>query len=877
MFGAIRRMFNRKIATKIALGYATVTLLIVGCAGAGYFGMNRLSTMLDYIMGPAWDTADGAMEASIEIEAQMLASQSILDGIDLEASQERLEQSRTDADECIGRMINANTLEPANIEELRTARTRYEESLETLLGSNTAFRQDRDLLDNSAQSVLDASQGVIEKVKASSSESPAIDVAIETRLILVEQAYVLEQYLAGADRATCEEALAKLAARWEDVSTRLAEALAADASLASTATEFNSEAESYEYVLTKVQGSFTELEAAKQEYHARANQLLDTIEALEEVADGKVEGMVDEVATNRVIALSAIFGTMFASILLACGAAWIVARIVTRPIREMVNFAAAVAAGDLTQRVAENRSDELGSLAISLNKAVSSSEEMLKQVKAAAEREQKQQAEQVAKQAKESAELQSKVNQMLVAIDAVGKGDYSTRIMLVGDDSVCLLGQHLQRFFDDKQDMEARESKRQAEEARRQQEETERTRALAQAKAEEARQMQDRVDQLLKVLEAASRGDYGVEIRFQDDSAIGRLAEGLKSFVKAKQQAEEADRKRAQDDHQRHEAERVRADEERERAKMLRDKVNALLDVVAAAANGDLTLQVHVKGNEPVDELAAGIGRMLDDLRDVIGNIVVAAEQFVCGSQMIAESSRAAAEGAQEQNASVERINASIEELVASIESVKHNAQSADEVAKETTKLAADSDHAMKNSVESMRQIKASSAQISEISAVISEIASQTNLLALNAAIEAARAGEHGVGFAVVADEVRNLAERTNRAAGEITSLIKESTLRIEDGANQSEQSGRSLERIIDGIKTTAARVSDIAAAMNEQSHTATEVSTAIHHIAKVAEDTAARSEEMAASSEQLGNQAESLQNLVGRFRVEEGSMAGAR
>ncbi len=193
--------------------------------------------------------------------------------------------------------------------------------------------------------------------------------------------------------------------------------------------------------------------------------------------------------------------------------------------------------------------------------------------------------------------------------------------------------------------------------------------------------------------------------------------------------------------------------------------IAAMNEVTRAAdeiSHGNLT--VSIQERSPQDRLMQALSAMVTDLTRTVTDIRTIAGEVSSASQSISTASIQISNGATTQAASAEEASSSMEEMVSNIKQNADNAQQTDKIANKSAKDAQESGRAVAEAVTAMKEI-------ADRISIIEEIARQTNLLALNAAIEAARAGEHGKGFAVVAAEVRKLAERSQKAAGEINQL----------------------------------------------------------------------------------------------------------
>ena len=331
---------------------------------------------------------------------------------------------------------------------------------------------------------------------------------------------------------------------------------------------------------------------------------------------------------------------------------------------------------------------------------------------------------------------------------------------------------------------------------------------------------------------------------------------------------------------------------------LLRSKLQPLSDLVRQAealGAGDLSARLNVSSHDEIGQLARSFNQMGEALSTMVSHIRKAAEEVNSRAQALSGLSGGAYDGMEQQSGEITSMAGAVEEFSATSLNIADNMGNTERLAQENAQQTRIGRNSMQEASSSLEHIATAlnstatvintlgqrSQEIGGIVGTITSIADQTNLLALNAAIEAARAGEQGRGFAVVADEVRNLASRTREATDEISGMIQSiqqetgnaittmehGNVLMQEGLSRNADVASALARIDEQSRSAGQQFAAITTATQEQSSTATLLSSNLQSIALANSEQREVVSNLAITAKELETLAAGLRQEVDRFR----------
>lgn len=297
----------------------SVVLVIIGFVAligintfVGFSASQKLGGLLDYISGPAWNAADGAMEGQIGLEAQIIVLQKLYyDEKPLAELQPILNDAIAMENEALGRMKKSGLMEQATVAKLDQLLNNYHSTrtaLITKLQATTPAEAEYTQLNNQLDELLgfigkmeeeadgkvESETGNVEQLQQSSTVK--LFAAFIVSIVMASVIFVFANKVIVQPISRVTENLHELASGSGDLTARLPNAHQ-DTEVGRLAQAFNRFVEKLQVLIGQAQGSNQSLTAASVQITQSITQTAQGVDAqLKEIS--QVANAVEKISST---------------------------------------------------------------------------------------------------------------------------------------------------------------------------------------------------------------------------------------------------------------------------------------------------------------------------------------------------------------------------------------------------------------------------------------------------------------------------------------------------------------------------------------------------------------------------------------------------
>ncbi|WP_368196355.1 methyl-accepting chemotaxis protein [Aeromonas sp. R2-2] len=390
-----------KIVTTSNLGLAILLGCTLGMGVVGWYGSQRLANLLSYVLGAAWQTADGAMEGSIELGNQQLQIQKMQNGTPLNRAE--LDAAKAATDDALARVSQGQLIDGAALATMEQHKQDYQQQQEKLLALYHAYTEVDQALHHNADLMARLStqlevigDGAVEALTQSPDQTiswnsglstrwEAADGGMESNIGFLRQLYALEKMRRqGVTEAIQAELKEATDFYHEAVDSMLGTGLfdiegTGEFAGKTLSAEYRALLARHQQLMGQWVDALGSYQAQQSAYEVSADELRQQLVAIEESGDATVEDQVAQL--NGIISQirTLLLGGLLLSLIMVtlCGF-WLTRKLVT-PLLQVDKRMQDIAAGegDLNARINLQRDDEIGSLANSVDRFIEKLQKMI--------------------------------------------------------------------------------------------------------------------------------------------------------------------------------------------------------------------------------------------------------------------------------------------------------------------------------------------------------------------------------------------------------------------------------------------------------------------------------------------------------------------